>query len=415
MDQICADPVAFEQNVNENIRRNGEKVWIAWTNKVYLDDQGRVEGILSIGTDITERKRMEEALRTSEERMHLFFERQIVGLAITSPEKGWLQVNDRLCEMLGYPRKELVCRTWVELTHPDDIEQDVVELNRLLAGDIDGYSLDKRFLRKDGTIVWGSLSIGCVRRPNGSVDYVLALLVDITERKKAEEKAKLSATLIHYLSKYANDFIILLDENFCFLEVNERVVDFYGYTREELIGMHASQLRAPETNEEFIKQMKVVQVSDKALYDTMHQRKDGTKFPVEISLHAIENEGRKFYQAIIRDITERKRTELELRRANRALQTISECNQLLVRAVDETTLLNGICRLLVEQGGFRMAWVGFAEQDDVKSVRPVAEVGFEEGYLKKAAITWADTERGRGPTGMAIRTLRAFDLPEPSH
>ena len=96
----------------------------------------------------------------------------------------------------------------------------------------------------------------------------------------------------------------------------------------------------------------------------------------------------------------------EVGRTNRALRTISKCNQLLVRAADEATLLDGVCRLLVEDGGYRLAWIGFAEQDDAKSVRPVAEAGFEEGYLEKAAITWADTERGRGPTGMAIRTSR---------
>ncbi|HEY5118783.1 MAG TPA: PAS domain S-box protein [Anaerolineales bacterium] len=138
-------------------------------------------------------------------------------------------------------------------------------------------------------------------------------VVDITERKKAEEETKLSASLIHSLSRYANDFIILLDENFRFLEVNERVVDYYGYTHEELIGMHASQLRSPDTKEEFNQQIKIAQVSGKALYETVHQRKDGSVFPVEISLHAIDNDGKRFYQAVIRDITERKQAEIALK------------------------------------------------------------------------------------------------------
>lgn len=97
----------------------------------------------------------------------------------------------------------------------------------------------------------------------------------------------------YYLSKYANDFIILLDENFRFIEVNERVKDFYGYSHKELIGMHASQLRASETKEEFVNQIKVAQLSGKALYETIHQRKDGSTFPVEISLRAIQSEGKK--------------------------------------------------------------------------------------------------------------------------
>ncbi|HZY30521.1 MAG TPA: GAF domain-containing protein, partial [Candidatus Methylomirabilis sp.] len=108
--------------------------------------------------------------------------------------------------------------------------------------------------------------------------------------------------------------------------------------------------------------------------------------------------------AIKQDITERKRAEEELRRVNRALSVLSDCNQALVRASEESKLLNDICRIIVEVGGYRMAWVCYAEQDEGKTVRPVAYTGCEEGYLQSLAITWADTERGGGPTGTAIRT-----------
>ena len=94
----------------------------------------------------------------------------------------------------------------------------------------------------------------------------------------------------------------------------------------------------------------------------------------------------------------------ELRKANRALKTLSECNQAVMRAANEFELLNGVCRILVDVGGYRLAWVGLAGQDKWRRVRPVAQTGFEEGYLDTADITWADTEHGRGPTGTAIRT-----------
>ncbi len=94
----------------------------------------------------------------------------------------------------------------------------------------------------------------------------------------------------------------------------------------------------------------------------------------------------------------------ELKKVNRALKTLSECNQLLVRATEESELLNKLCSIIVEIGGYRMAWVGYAEHDESKTVRPVAQAGYEEGYLDTLNITWADTERGRGPTGAAIRT-----------
>jgi response regulator RpfG family c-di-GMP phosphodiesterase/HAMP domain-containing protein len=98
--------------------------------------------------------------------------------------------------------------------------------------------------------------------------------------------------------------------------------------------------------------------------------------------------------------------ETQLARSNRALRTLSVCNETLIRAVSEPELLSWNCRLIVEAGGYSMAWVGFAEQDPAKTVRVVAQFGTDEGYLGSVSISWADSERGRGPTGTAIRTGR---------
>ncbi|MEC4684134.1 MAG: GAF domain-containing protein [Nitrospirota bacterium] len=98
-----------------------------------------------------------------------------------------------------------------------------------------------------------------------------------------------------------------------------------------------------------------------------------------------------------------RRAEGELRKVNRALKVLSECNQIIVRVRDEPVLLNRICRVFVEIGGYRLAWIGFAEHNREKSVRPVAQAGYEDGYIETLDITWADTDRGRGPTGIAIR------------
>jgi PAS domain S-box-containing protein len=151
---------------------------------------GGIIGAIAFGSDITERRRAEEALRQSEERTRLFFEHQMVGTAITSPEKGWLQVNDKLCEMLGYSREELLGMTWAELTHPDDLPPDLAQFERMLAGEIDSYSLEKRYYRKDGTLVPAELAIACVRSTDRTVDYVLVLIEDISERKQAERESQ---------------------------------------------------------------------------------------------------------------------------------------------------------------------------------------------------------------------------------
>lgn len=104
------------------------------------------------------------------------------------------------------------------------------------------------------------------------------------------------------------------------------------------------------------------------------------------------------------DISVRKQAEDELRQVNSSLHALSDCNQALVRITDEEELLKTVCRIVVDVGGYRLAWVGYAEDDEAKSVRPMAQAGYEMGYLETLNLTWADTERGRGPTGKAIRS-----------
>ena len=104
------------------------------------------------------------------------------------------------------------------------------------------------------------------------------------------------------------------------------------------------------------------------------------------------------------DITERKQAERALERLNRTLRTLSSANQALVRAKSEPELLHDMCQVLIDVGGYRMAWIGLAEHDEAKTVRVAAVAGHDEGYTEQAQISWADNERGRGPTGTAIRT-----------
>ncbi|MCG6133734.1 MAG: response regulator [Nostoc sp. LLA-1] len=108
--------------------------------------------------------------------------------------------------------------------------------------------------------------------------------------------------------------------------------------------------------------------------------------------------------AISREITQYHEIEAEIRRVNRTLQTLSSCNQEIIRATEENKLLEKICQVLVEIGGYRLAWVGFAENDPEKNILPVAQAGYEDGYLQSLNLTWSDTVNGQGPIGTAIRT-----------
>src|SRR5258705_504362 len=117
-----------------------------------------------------ERKRAEEALRVREERFRRYFDLGLIGMAITSPAKGCLEANDELCRILGYERSELLRKAWTEITHPDDLAADVAQFNRVMAGEIEGYSMDKRWIRKDGRVIHSIMATQCLRRADRSVD-----------------------------------------------------------------------------------------------------------------------------------------------------------------------------------------------------------------------------------------------------
>ena len=129
------------------------------------------------------------------------------------------------------------------------------------------------------------------------------------------------------------------------------------------------------------------------------------RIPVEMNGNVVElPDGKHVVQAIARDIRQRKQAEAELRRLNRALTALSKCNDALVHATDEATLLGDICEILVQVGGYRMAWVGYAGDDEDKTVRVTAKSGLDDGYTAQTNVTWADIPHGQGPTGTAIRT-----------
>ena len=119
------------------------------------------QGVNELRSEIMERQDAERALRESEMRFRSAFELPSVGFALTSPSKGWIQVSSGLCTMLGYAEQELKQLTWAELTHPDDLDLDVTQFQRVLASEINSYALDKRFVHKNGQIIWIILHSGC--------------------------------------------------------------------------------------------------------------------------------------------------------------------------------------------------------------------------------------------------------------
>ena len=163
---------------------------------------------------VTSEKFAWDALRESEERFRATFENAAVGIAHVAPNGTFLRVNDRLARILGYTVAELADKTFQYITHPEDLQADLALLEQVLAGEIDNFNMEKRYFRKDGQIVWANLTVGCVRRPDRSVDYLISAVEDITTRKRAEDQLRRSHdTYLSLIEK--NPFgIYLVDSEF---------------------------------------------------------------------------------------------------------------------------------------------------------------------------------------------------------
>ncbi len=168
------------------------------TSKVPLrSSEGEVCGVIGTYADITERKQTEDELRESEERFRTVFEKGSFGVVVTTVSEGrFTEANAAFCQMLGYTAEELKRLTFVDVTHPDDRTRDVEGVKRLWAGQIPHYKTEKRYLKKNGDTAWGALAVSLIRSADGTPLYSLAMIEDITERKRAEaEQATLEAQL----------------------------------------------------------------------------------------------------------------------------------------------------------------------------------------------------------------------------
>ena len=134
--------------------------------------------------EVADRRQAEQWLLESEQRFRGYFEQGLVGMAILSADKQWIEVNERLCRMLGYTEEELLLKPWAELMHPDDVPAEEARFQQLLAGNARGFVIDRRFVRKDGRAIHVGLSVQCLRKPDGTVDHILILVQDTPQGAK---------------------------------------------------------------------------------------------------------------------------------------------------------------------------------------------------------------------------------------
>jgi two-component system, sensor histidine kinase and response regulator len=228
------------------LTRDGRVIWILDEGVLVRDDAGQPSHWQTVQLDITDRKRAEEALRQSEERFRTAFDHAAIGMSLVNLDGRFFRVNAALCGLTGYSEAELLTKTFQEITHPDDLQADLAQVDRLLAGEIRAFQMEKRYLRKDNEVIWIRLSTALVRDAQGAPLHSIGQLEDITERKRAEETVRISEARFRSLIGNATDLITILDADGVIHYQSPPIERILGYHREELVGRNAFELVHPD-------------------------------------------------------------------------------------------------------------------------------------------------------------------------
>jgi len=274
-------------------------------------------------------------------------------------------------------------------------------------GPIIGKVIEVIAQRKGGEEFPAELSVSATQL-NGRW-HAIGIVRDITERKQAETELLKSRQQAQYYLDIVGVMLVSLDAQGKVQLINRKGCEMLGYSEADILGNDWFDNYLPEPERQRVKKVFTQMVDGNVAPVEYHENKiltsSGDTLAVAWHNAALLDESGKINGVLSsgEDITERKLAEIAVQHANRALATLSAVNKSLVRATSEDELLQSICQAIVKQRGYQLAWVGYAQHDENKSVSVMAHAGHDEGYLEAMQITWAESERGMGPGGRAIR------------
>jgi len=297
------------------VRADGSVQWIRWEIRPWRTNGGDVGGIVIFAEDITKRRDTEEELRESRERFRAMFDVAPVGVAQANPATGrWLSVNPRMCLITGYTEDELLTMRVSEITHPEDRDRDWQLFQDVVKGEAPEYRIEKRYVRKDGSIAWVNVNMVVLRDMVGRPTRTVAMIEDITERKRVEANVvRLHAELKDSLDwqrqifEGSRDAVFLSDEEGRFVAVNGAATELTGYSREELLAMTIPDLHDEADLAAYRAFHQRILGGEQILSEAPIRRKDGTKVAVEFNNSVVAIGGRRLVHTAGRDITERKK------------------------------------------------------------------------------------------------------------
>jgi PAS domain S-box-containing protein len=280
-------------------------------------DSGEIEHYIGVKQDVSRRKEMEDALRERESLYQETFNEAPVGIAQTAPDGRYIKVNRRLCEMLGYSAEELLRLNFRELTFPDDLGRDLACIEKLLAGEIQSHRIEKRYVRKDGQVVWVSRTASLRRDASGQPEYFLVVTEDITDRKQAEVRLAAERQFFDAAIDALPGIFYLFDQKGRLWRWNRNLEGVTGYSSDEIAAMHPREFFAGD--EQRLIEQKIGEVLEKgeATVEASLVCKDGRKLPYFLTGARTLRGQTPCVIGMGVDLTERKKLEAQFLRAQR--------------------------------------------------------------------------------------------------
>jgi two-component system cell cycle sensor histidine kinase/response regulator CckA len=294
---------------------------LAYLAKLMIDQKNHERGLevtvarrtTELNREIAANKLADAAMRESEEQLRVIFETSESGIIVVSPEGIIDFANRRMAEMFGMTLHELIGTPYPDHLHESEIQVGDDRMRELIKGEIQLVTLDRRYIRGDGTDFWGHLSGRRLENPDGSLRGLVGVIADITERKMAEDELQKSKMRYEALFTRASDGIFILSIDGKLIEVNESFARMHGYSPQEMLQMKLQDLDTPESFRSAPERMRRLSAGESLTFEVEHYHKDGHVFPLEVSASLISSGGESYIQCFHRDISERKQAEEERR------------------------------------------------------------------------------------------------------
>ncbi len=310
------------------IHKDGSIVWAILTVGCARNANGGVDHFVAIISDITEKHKTSQALADSEARFRATFENAAVGMALIGPDGNWLRVNQKVCDIVGYTPDELMQLTFQDLTHPDDLDIDLELLQDAVEGRRDNYSMEKRYFRKDGSLVWVKLTVGCVRAVNRDVDYFISVIEDITSDKRKDEALLRSEERFRATFENAAIGMAQVAPNGRWLNVNRKVCEFLGYSEEELRHLDFQSVTYPDDLQKGLDLKKELFAGQRSSMqmEKRYIHKDGHIVWANLSVACVRNQkGEVDYMiSVIDDITEKRQMRRDLMESETRFRAVQQ-------------------------------------------------------------------------------------------